>query len=127
MTKDRDTKCMHCNKELVSVPEIVSARGSLYCSKDCAVQDITNDIIMNAKEAAIEEYDSCAEIVTPTDIGLLGGSFEYLVKYIQADRDCSEETARDVAWQVMDSLDHAIDMALANDDDDEEWFDEQDS
>jgi len=62
------TRCPRCNRMLVGQEEVHAYRGQLYCSKNCAVQDITDDYIQNAKEMAIEAYDSEAEIVSATDV-----------------------------------------------------------
>lgn len=63
-------ECAHCGKELVKVDEVHVVEGINYCSKDCAIIHIMNDIIMNAKEQAIEHYNNTAEVVNPTDIGM---------------------------------------------------------
>ena len=120
------TKCAYCDTHLGGNDSIHSAYGKLYCSERCAIHDIMDDIIINAKEAAIEQYNDGVEIVTARELGIVEGSFDYLVRYIMADRNCDEETARHVAYNVMDGLDHAIDMAMPDndDEDDEEWFDE---
>ena len=60
--------CPHCKTPLVHHEEVHALNGELYCSKACAVAHITDDIILNAKEAAIEEYDSKAEIVSAHDV-----------------------------------------------------------
>ena len=62
------TLCGHCHKPLKDFKEVHAVKGILYCSRACAIDDITNDIIMNAKEAAIEEYASCAEVVATEEI-----------------------------------------------------------
>lgn len=67
MTNDL-TKCKRCGQVLVHHEEIHAVRGDLYCSKSCAIDDIMDDYIMNAKELAIEAYDSEAEVVSSADI-----------------------------------------------------------
>lgn len=62
------TLCGHCHKPLIGFAEVHAVKGILYCSRECAIDDINNDIIMNAKEAAIEEYACCAEIVATTEV-----------------------------------------------------------
>ena len=62
------TRCQCCNKPLKDFDMVHAVMGALYCSHACAIEDITNDIIMNAKEDAKEAYASCAEIVAPRDI-----------------------------------------------------------
>lgn len=62
------TLCGHCHKPLKDFEEVHAVKGILYCSCECAIDDLTNDIIMNAKEAAKEEYASCAEIVATAEI-----------------------------------------------------------
>ena len=61
-------KCARCGRVLVGQEEVHAIRGSLYCSKNCAVQDIMDDYLMNAKEMAIEEYDNEAEVVRTEDV-----------------------------------------------------------
>lgn len=62
------TRCPRCNKILVSHEEIHAIKGDLYCSKNCAVLSIMDDYILNAKELALEDYDSMAEIVGSADV-----------------------------------------------------------
>lgn len=62
--------CAHCNKDLALVDEIHVVTGVNYCSKECAIKHITDDIILNAGTCAIEEYNDKAEIVNPIDIGI---------------------------------------------------------
>lgn len=62
------TLCGHCQKPLKDFDEVHAVHGILYCSRECAIADITNDIIMNAKEAAIEAYACGAEIVATEEI-----------------------------------------------------------
>lgn len=62
------TLCGHCQKPLKNFAEVHAVHGILYCSRECAIDDITNDIIMNAKEAAIESYACGAEIVATEEI-----------------------------------------------------------
>ncbi len=60
--------CARCGSTLIDHEEIHAIDGKLYCSKDCAVQAITDDYIMNAKEMALEAYASEAEVVSAEDI-----------------------------------------------------------
>lgn len=60
--------CARCGSTLIDHEEIHVIDGKLYCSKDCAVQDITDDYTMNAKEMALEAYASEAEVVSAEDI-----------------------------------------------------------
>lgn len=62
------TLCLRCKKPLVACEEVHAVKGSLYCSRECAVLDIMDDYILNAKELAVEAYDSEAEVVQTTDI-----------------------------------------------------------
>lgn len=62
------TLCGNCHKPLKDFAEVHAVSGILYCTRECAIEDITNDIIMNAKEAALEAYASCAEVVATVEI-----------------------------------------------------------
>lgn len=62
------TRCICCNKPLKDFEEVHAVRGMLYCSRECAISAITDDMVMNANDAAIEEYESCAEVVATRDI-----------------------------------------------------------
>ena len=62
------TLCGNCHKPLKDFDEVHAVDGILYCSKECAIEDLTNNIIMNAKSAAIEIYDCDAEVVATEDI-----------------------------------------------------------
>lgn len=62
------TKCTRCERILVSQEEVHAVRGGLYCSKTCAINDLMDDLITNAKALAIEAYDSEAEVVSSEDI-----------------------------------------------------------
>lgn len=68
MTDCRLTLCGHCFKPLKDCAEVHAVSGTLYCSRECAIADITNDIIMNAKESAIEAYACLAEVVATAEI-----------------------------------------------------------
>lgn len=65
------TECMHCHIDLSKVEEIHAVHGELFCSRECAIEHITSDIIMNAKQEAIAIYDNNAETVSPCEIGLI--------------------------------------------------------
>lgn len=62
------TRCEHCNKPLKDLEEVHAVYGSLYCSKECAIAHITDEVIMNAKETAIEQYEEGCEVVATADI-----------------------------------------------------------
>lgn len=64
------TGCERCGIDLSTVDEIHAVEGQLYCSKECAIINQAEIIIASAKDAAIEWYDACAEVVAPEDIGL---------------------------------------------------------
>ena len=64
------TECMHCHRDLSQVEEIHAVHGELFCSRECSIEHIAQDIIRNAKEEAIATYDNNAEVVSPKDIGL---------------------------------------------------------
>lgn len=57
-------QCKFCGKNLNIGDEAHIVDSEVYCSKECAVLDIMNEIIMNAKEMAIEQYDESAAILT---------------------------------------------------------------
>ena len=63
--------CAQCNKPLSGCDEIHAVEGSLYCSKECAIDARMELIINSAKEQAAEWYNDYAETVTPADIGIL--------------------------------------------------------
>lgn len=67
------TRCAKCNAILIKYEEVHALNGELFCSRKCAIEHYMNDIIMNAKEMAIEAYDSEAEVVAAADI--LGEDF----------------------------------------------------
>lgn len=91
------TPCTRCKRPLVGQEEIHAVRGSLYCSKTCAVADIMEDYLMNAKEMAIEAYNDEAEIVRTEDV--LGEDLQEvkitmtLTKVIKLPKDLSEAEA----------------------------------
>lgn len=60
-------ECATCRKSITSGHEIHQIDGENYCSRDCAVKSIMDNIIMNAKELAIEHYDEYA-VVTEADV-----------------------------------------------------------
>lgn len=61
-------KCAHCGSVLVSHELIHSVKGYLYCSKECAINDIMDDYLTNARELAINAYNDDAEIVRTEDV-----------------------------------------------------------
>lgn len=62
--------CMYCRKDLRTVDEIHTTEGMLFCSKQCAIDHYTDEIIKNAKGSATAMYNDFAEVVTPDDIGI---------------------------------------------------------
>lgn len=62
--------CVHCGKDLRKVDEIHSVEGLLYCSEECAIEEQMSVIIASARDTATQWYRDCAEVVTPTDIGI---------------------------------------------------------
>lgn len=64
------TECMHCHRNLAEVDEIYAVSGNLYCSEDCAIEDLTQEIMFHAQEQATEMFSDLHEIVTPEDIGI---------------------------------------------------------
>lgn len=62
------TTCEMCGKPLKTVAEAHAWQGSLYCSEQCTLDAITEEIIVNAKEVAKETYASEAEVVSTADI-----------------------------------------------------------
>lgn len=56
--------CVHCNKQLNVGDEAHIIDEDIFCSKECAVLHIADEIAMNAKELAIECYDEKATILT---------------------------------------------------------------
>lgn len=62
------TKCERCNKPLTEAAEIHVVEGEMFCSRACAIAQLTDNIITNAKESAIELYDDTAEVVSPFDV-----------------------------------------------------------
>lgn len=60
--------CPRCKTPLVHHEEVHALHGELFCSKNCAVLHTMDDIILNAKEAAIEDYESNAEVVSIHDV-----------------------------------------------------------
>lgn len=60
--------CPRCKTPLVHHEEVHALHGELFCSKTCAVMYTMDDIILNAKEAAIEDYACNAEVVSINDV-----------------------------------------------------------
>ena len=61
-------ECAHCHEELHG--ELHAVKGLLYCSKRCAVEHLTQDIIRSAEFEALKAYDEAAETVQASDIGI---------------------------------------------------------
>lgn len=62
------TECTRCKKHLVDATEIHVVDGEMFCSEECAVVHLTDEIIMNAKEMAKEQYLEAVEVVSPFDV-----------------------------------------------------------
>ena len=62
------TRCPQCKRPLVGHEEVHAIDGLLFCSKNCAVSHITEDYLMNAREMALEDYASEAEVVRTDDV-----------------------------------------------------------
>ena len=62
------TTCAMCGKPLKTVKEAHAWQGELYCSEQCTLDAISDEIIMNAKETAKEIYTNEAETVSTEDI-----------------------------------------------------------
>ena len=98
------TVCPYCKTPLVHHEEVHAVNGKLYCCKECAVQDMTNDILINAKEMALEDYASNAEIVSTHDV--LGEDLQTVeivvmcMKRIKLPRNLSEQEAIDEATRL---------------------------
>lgn len=95
------TKCMHCGRDLAEVEEIYAVSGNLYCSEDCAIEDLTQEIMFNAQEQATEMFKDLHEIVTPEDIGIERAKLETYEVYVTETlrkivrvEACSKEDAR---------------------------------
>jgi hypothetical protein len=99
---------------LVHHEEIHAVSGELYCSKYCAVQSIMDEIILNAKEAAIEEYDSKAEIVSIHDV--LAEDLQTVeivvmcMKRIQLPKNLTESDALTVARELYEAGQVAVEV-----------------
>lgn len=98
--------CPRCKTPLVHHEEVHALHGELFCSKSCAVLHTMDDIILNAKEAAIEDYDSNAEVVAAKDV--LGEDLQTVeiivtcTKRILLPKSLSEEEARHEARRLHD-------------------------
>lgn len=99
-------ECATCRKSIVSGHELHQIDGEDYCSRECAINGIMNNIIQNAKELAIERYEEYA-VVTEADVctvcekhlsecdtiyAMLGNLFcskECCVQYVDSNPDLS--------------------------------------
>lgn len=61
-------KCARCKSILVSHETAHAVNGELYCSKSCAIEALTDELILNAKEMASEKYNDEAEIVSTEEV-----------------------------------------------------------
>lgn len=99
--------CPRCKTPLVHHEEVHSVKGQLYCSRRCAIDDIMDDYIMNAKELAIEAYDSEAEVVSIHDV--LAEDLQTVeivvacMKRIQLPKNMSESEALTVARELYEA------------------------
>lgn len=62
------TLCKRCNKPLIEAENIHVIDGEMFCSEECTIKYLTDDIITNAKELAREQYLEAAEVVSPFDV-----------------------------------------------------------
>ena len=69
-------KCPRCGSILVAHETAQAVNGKIYCSRDCAVRDIADDLLKStmvgkshneATEVAKEYFDECAETVLTED------------------------------------------------------------
>ena len=56
--------CWQCNKPIRVGDEVHVLGEQMFCSKECAILHTANEIAMNAKELAIEQYNEEAAILT---------------------------------------------------------------
>lgn len=61
-------RCGRCNKILNVTKEAHKVDDTYYCSKECAVSELYDTIVMSAKEQAIEMYNDNVEIVPVVDV-----------------------------------------------------------
>lgn len=62
--------CTQCKKLLRVGDEVHVVDDQIFCSDECAIVYLTNDIICSAKEAAKELYNEAASILTLRPSGL---------------------------------------------------------
>lgn len=62
------TLCTRCKKPLIEAENIHVIDGEMFCSEECTISYLTDDIITNAKELAREQYLEAAEVVSPFDV-----------------------------------------------------------
>lgn len=70
-------ECTFCHKSLEDLEELHAMHDMLFCSKECAIAHLTEDIIANAATAAEEMYDDNVETV---DSSILDGKGEASTK-----------------------------------------------
>ena len=58
------TICDHCGV-IISGSEVHCVDDNAFCSRECAIAYLTDEIITNAKESAIELYDEAVTILEP--------------------------------------------------------------
>ena len=59
--------CTRCKKLLKAGDEVHALDNEIFCSEECTILSLTDDIIMNAKECAKETYASEATVLTLRD------------------------------------------------------------
>ena len=62
------TLCTRCKKPLIEAESIHVIDGEMFCSEECTIMYLTDEIVTNAKEMAREQYLGAAEVVSPFDV-----------------------------------------------------------
>lgn len=98
------TCCARCGRALVHHEDVHAVEGTLYCSKTCAINDIMDEYIQNAKELAIEAYNDKAEVVAASeilseDLQTVAVSVKYTT-YVKLPITLSEQAALDEAMKL---------------------------
>lgn len=109
---NQQTHCAYCDAPLGDLKEIVAMQGWLFCGKTCALDYTIHRYRTQATELAHETYVAEAEIVAPTDVGLMPTSYEHLVDYICETQGCSREIAAKSVIEVVDALDELVEDSL---------------
>lgn len=100
------TGCTHCGKVLHG--EIHAVNGLLFCTANCAIEYLANEVRATADQLAAEVYNDNVEIITAEDIGEEPGSMWFLEQYIMRQCRCSAEEADEKLYRVMDALDRML-------------------